>query len=96
MVLPKGMENIYHRELFKFEEEVNMQYVTTAERIGIEKGRKIGKKEGKEEGLLIGEILMAQRILKQSQYSRKSLEKMSLKELEGIHKEIEKQVSRIA
>ena len=54
-----------------------MQYVTTAERIGIEKGEKISRKEG----VLIGEILMAQRVLKQPIYSHAELETKSLKEL---------------
>ncbi len=40
MRLPEDLEKLYHEELVKFEEEVKMQYVTTAERIGIEKGGK--------------------------------------------------------
>ncbi|MEZ4529169.1 MAG: hypothetical protein R2941_24920, partial [Desulfobacterales bacterium] len=38
MVLPAEMENIYHENLMAYEREVNMQYITTAERIGMEKG----------------------------------------------------------
>ena len=70
-----------------------MQYVTTAERIGIEKGRKEGRKEGekkgRKEGVLIGEILMAQRLLKQPIYSHAELETKSLKELKRILTETE-------
>jgi len=50
MALPVGLEQRYHEELVKYEEDVKMQYVTTAERIGIEKGREEGKQEGKQEG----------------------------------------------
>ena len=45
MRLPEDLEKLYHEELVKFEEEVKMPYVTTAERIGIEKGRIEGGKE---------------------------------------------------
>jgi len=62
-----------------------MQYVTTAERIGIEKGEEIGRKEG----VVIGEILMAQRVLKQPIYSYADLETKNLKELEKILAETE-------
>ncbi len=37
MVLPKESEDAYHREIIKFEEKHKMQYVTTAERIGLKK-----------------------------------------------------------
>lgn len=42
MVLPGDMENIYHEKLMDYEREVNMQYITTAERIGMEKGFLLG------------------------------------------------------
>ena len=48
MVLPGDMENIYHEKLMDYEREVNMQYITTAERIGMEKGM--------EKGILLGSI----------------------------------------
>ena len=40
MALPNDLEKAYHRELTKYEEEIKMPYVTTAERIGREEGRK--------------------------------------------------------
>ena len=52
MLLPAKMENAYHHEIMEFEEEEKMRYVTTAERIGMEKGRIEGKIEGKIEGSL--------------------------------------------
>lgn len=45
MALPEDLEKAYHRELTKYEEEIKMPYVTTAERIGREEGRKEGRKE---------------------------------------------------
>jgi hypothetical protein len=56
MALPAEMENAYHHNLLKYEKEVNMQYISTAERIGMEKGRLQGRKEGKQEGRLEGKI----------------------------------------
>jgi len=40
MALPDDLEKAYHRELTKYEEETKMPYITTAERIGREEGRK--------------------------------------------------------
>lgn len=92
MVLPEELEELFHREIIQFEEERKMQYITTAERIGMEKGkkeglaqgRKEGRKEGREEGKLIGEILFAQRMLKLTIYSEKELEQKSLEDLKSI------------
>lgn len=42
--------------IWEFEEEQKMPYITTAECIGIEKGRE----EGREEGKLIGEVVLVQ------------------------------------
>jgi len=39
MALPNDLEKACHRELTKYEEEIKMPYVTTAERIGREEGR---------------------------------------------------------
>ncbi len=49
MRLPADLEKAYHNELSKYEEEIKMQYVTTAERIGIEKGKAEGRMEEKRE-----------------------------------------------
>jgi hypothetical protein len=38
MLLPKELEDAYHQEIIKFEEGRKMQYVTTAERIGMHRG----------------------------------------------------------
>jgi len=56
MVLPAELEDAYHQEIMEFEEEEKMRYVTTAERIGMEKGIKKGRIEGKLEGKIEGKI----------------------------------------
>jgi hypothetical protein len=93
MALPAKLEETYHKELVKFEEAQKMQYITTAERIGrkegVKEGVKKGVKKGRKEGVLIGEILMAQRILRQPVYSQAELETKSLKELKKILAETE-------
>ncbi|QTA84065.1 hypothetical protein [Desulfonema magnum] len=61
MALPKELEKTYHEELVKFEEERKMQYVTTAERIGIQKGEKIGIQKGEKIGIQKGEKIGIQK-----------------------------------
>ncbi len=63
------------------------------EEVGIEKGIVIGREEGIEEGIeggiLIGKILMAQRILKQSEYSKEGLKGKTVDELRIILSKVE-------
>ncbi len=56
---------------------------------GREEGVLIGREEGVLIGVLIGEILMVQRILKQNVYSQEELEDKSLDELNNILAEFE-------
>ncbi len=48
--LPEGLERQFLDDIHKVEEEKKMPYVTSAERFGIEKGRKEGRKEGLKKG----------------------------------------------
>ncbi|MEI6043182.1 MAG: DUF4351 domain-containing protein [Chloroflexota bacterium] len=50
MVLPKDLEPLAQARLAQLEEDVKMAYVTSFERLGIEKGREEGLKEGLEKG----------------------------------------------
>ena len=84
LTLPEGLDDMYHKELVKFEEEQKMPYITTAERIG----RREGKKEGIKKGKLVGKILMVQEMIRQSVYSEKKLEEKTLAELKKIFAEI--------
>ncbi len=77
-----------------------MEYVTTAERIGIKKGFELGFKQGLQLGLqqgiqlglqqgiqrgkIIFEIMAAQRIVKQDFYSEQELKTKNLEELKSI------------
>ena len=54
LALPKQIEYDFREELARFEEEHNMVYITSIERIGIEKGRAEGKAEGIAEGIAEG------------------------------------------
>lgn len=80
MRLPEDLEQRCFQELLEFEEAQRMPYITTAERIGIEKGLQ----QGREEGKLIGEILLAQRLLALTIYTEEELQAKSLDELESI------------
>ena len=59
MMLSKGLEKTFWKELQAFEEERKVTYVTTGERIGFEKGAKQGRKEGIQEG----ELMLVLRLL---------------------------------
>jgi hypothetical protein len=54
MVLPEALEKEFWQEIYQFEEEQRVRYVSSVERIGREKGREEGLKEGREEGLKEG------------------------------------------
>ncbi|QTA87666.1 Uncharacterized protein dnm_037000 [Desulfonema magnum] len=54
MALPEALEKTYHQEIMRFEEEHKMQYITTAERIGMEKGRTEEKNETAKNMLKLG------------------------------------------
>ena len=47
MMLPDDLTKQFTQNLIAYEEEKKMPYVTSAERIGIEKGRLEGRDEGK-------------------------------------------------
>ncbi|MBK5967526.1 MULTISPECIES: RpnC/YadD family protein [Thiorhodovibrio] len=50
--LPEGLEAEFRRELYELEEQCQMPYVTTVERAGIEKGKKLGVQQGEARTLL--------------------------------------------
>lgn len=101
MILPEVLEQQCYQKLVQFEEAQKMPYITTAERIGLKKGREEGRQKGRQEGILegirkgkrIGEILFAQRMLGLTIYSQEELEQKELDELEGLVEKFEKQLS---
>ena len=54
MILPKELDLTFHEQLLKIEEEYKMEYITTAERIGIAKGIQEGIHKGRQKGRLEG------------------------------------------
>ncbi len=56
MVLPEEMERIFGEELRQIEEDKKMPYVTSVERIGIEKGMQQGMQQGIQQGIQQGEM----------------------------------------
>jgi predicted transposase YdaD len=50
ITLPESLEIRYNEHIHKLEEELNMPYITSAERIGMEKGELKGRLEGRLEG----------------------------------------------
>jgi len=55
----------------------------------IQSAKAEGEAKGKEKGKLIGEILLCQRLLKQSLYSQETLEARSVEELKHISAELQ-------
>ncbi|MDB9314844.1 transposase, partial [Spirulina sp. CS-785/01] len=51
MTLPASLEENLTTEIYRYEEERKMPYVTSVERIGMEKGRQEGLQEGRQERL---------------------------------------------
>jgi hypothetical protein len=64
--LPEDLDREFREELIAFEEETQMPYVTSVERIGIQKGLQQGLEQGRQEGRKEGEaaILLRQISLK--------------------------------
>ncbi|NEO27688.1 MAG: transposase, partial [Kamptonema sp. SIO4C4] len=54
MTLPASLEENLTTEIYRYEEERKMPYVTSVERIGMEKGRQAGLQEGRQAGLQEG------------------------------------------
>jgi hypothetical protein len=52
MQLPPELEIKFQEEISQYQEEQTMRYVTSIERMGIEKGREEGRQEGLREGLI--------------------------------------------
>jgi hypothetical protein len=51
LILPPELEEIFTEEVHKIEEEKDMEYITSVERVGIEKGIKQGIMQGMEQGM---------------------------------------------
>ena len=88
MVLPEAMEETFKDKLLQFEQEQEMSYITSIERIG----RKEGRKEGQNEGILIGEIRLCQELLEQEPSSTEVLLKLSKEELQARHDQLRKEI----
>ncbi|HJT33573.1 MAG TPA: hypothetical protein VJ783_16125 [Pirellulales bacterium] len=56
MNLPRPLAELVYQEIYDFEKERNMPLISTAERIGLEKGLAKGREEGRAEGLLAGTL----------------------------------------
>ena len=52
LVLPEEINRRFHEEIIRYEEEKRMPYITTAERIGMEKGIQQGIQQGTQLGSL--------------------------------------------
>jgi predicted transposase YdaD len=61
--LPEDLELEFREELIAFEEETQMPYVTSVERIGIQKGLQQGLEQGRQEGRKEGEAAILLRLI---------------------------------
>jgi hypothetical protein len=89
MVLPAELETAYYQELGKFEEKKNMRYITTIERMSMEKGERIGIEKGERIGIEKGkketaENLLAMRLLTNEQIAQAT--GLKLEEIQKLKK----------
>ncbi|MBF0296829.1 MAG: cytosolic protein [Magnetococcales bacterium] len=61
--LPDALDDLFWQDLSNFEETLNMQYVTSVERIGMRKGEEIGRQQGRMEGRMEGKAEMLLKLL---------------------------------
>jgi flagellar biosynthesis/type III secretory pathway protein FliH len=83
MVLPEELEVRFQTELARLEEETQMPYITSIERMGIERGLQ----QGRQEGLQQGEVTVLRRLLSRRfgplpAWAEERLAQASLQELE--------------
>ncbi|MGV8118155.1 MAG: Rpn family recombination-promoting nuclease/putative transposase [Candidatus Xenobiia bacterium LiM19] len=84
LALPEPLEIEFNEEMIRYEEGKEMAYITSAERLGIKKGRKEGRKEGREEGrkegrlegIVKGKLETALTMLREG-YSRETVKKLT-------------------
>ena len=75
-------------EIEQIEEKETMPYVTSIERLGMEKGIEQGMEKGMEKGELIGDIRIAQLMKSLPMSDKKELEKLSMNDLKSKLKEL--------
>jgi hypothetical protein len=63
MGLPAGLEQQFQQEVFKIEEDRRMPYVTSVERMALERGKQEGRQEGREEGGVAALVAAIERLL---------------------------------
>ncbi|AUT00054.1 hypothetical protein CLI64_06485 [Nostoc sp. CENA543] len=85
MILPKALENQLCSEVQQLEQERTMRYITSAERIGYERGIEEGKEVGKQEGEL-GIILkqLKRRLGELSPEIQQRIQALSVNQLENL------------
>ena len=80
MVLPEAMEETFKDKLLQFEQEQEMSYITSIERIG--------RKEGQNEGVLIGGIKDLQSALGKPESTIDELLELPREQLQRLHKKL--------
>lgn len=63
ITLPAGLDERFRQELYAFEEDRKMPYITSIERMGIEKGIRQGIQQGIEQGIEQGAAQVLERLL---------------------------------
>ena len=84
MVLPEAMEETFKDKLLQFEQEQEMSYITSIERIG--------RREGQNEGVLVGKIQGFENLLGRSESSSGELLRLSKEELQARYDQLEKEI----
>jgi hypothetical protein len=97
LLLPREREEQVRTELNRLNPEGTMTYITSFERIGMEKGMEKGMEEGtkkgREQGVLIGRIQLCQRLLRQAETPSDELGRLPLDELTRQAEELERRLA---
>lgn len=85
--LPENLDQRVKEEIDRIEEEKNMRYVTSVERLSRQEGLEEGRQEGIQEGIRQGEASLLERLLRRRfvdlpKWVFERLEKASREELE--------------
>ncbi len=93
LTLPQELATRFSDELTTYEEKQKMQYVTSIERIGMERGMEKGRQEGMEKGRQEATAALTLRLLRRkleplSERTAKRIEKLPTKKLEQLAEDL--------
>jgi Domain of unknown function (DUF4351) len=85
MILPESLDALFWKEMQAFEQERQMPYVTSIERIGIQKGLKQGLEQGsRQEAVRLLTLILRQRFVDLPEEVETRLQQLGVEQLESL------------